>query len=123
MRPFWYAGSMAKHNQIDLIEFPVKSGKQLKQTKDFFRQVFGWKYTDWGGDYSDTEASGTNSGVNADGGATMPLTVIYSADLEKTKQLVVQNGGKIIVDTYTFPGGRRFHFTEPSGNELAVWSE
>ncbi|MGQ7396544.1 VOC family protein [Streptococcus suis] len=52
----------------------------------------------------------------------MPLTVIYSDDLEKTKELIEQNGGKVIVDTYEFPGGRRFHFTEPNGNELAVWS-
>lgn len=114
---------MATHNQIDLIEFPVKSAQALKQSKDFFGSVFGWEYTDWGADYSDTTQSGTSSGLNADGGATMPLTVIYSADLDKTKELVVQNGGTIIVDTYSFPGGRRFHFTEPSGNELAVWSE
>lgn len=114
---------MTEHNKIDLIEFPVKSVTKLKQTKDFFTNVFDWKYTDWGDDYSDTSDSGANSGVNADGGATMPLTVIYSDDLEKTKDLVVKNGGKIIVDTYEFPGGKRFHFTEPSGNELAVWSK
>lgn len=114
---------MATHNQIDLIEFPVKSPDQLKQTKEFFSSVFGWKYQDWGDDYSDTTDSGANSGVNADGGASMPLTVIYSSDLDKTKELVVKNGGKIIADTYSFPGGRRFHFTEPNGNELAVWSE
>jgi hypothetical protein len=114
---------MATHNQIDLIEFPVKSGEQLKQTKEFFTNVFEWKYNDWGDDYSDTTDSGASSGVNADGGASMPLTVIYSSDLEKTKELVLQNGGKIITDIYAFPGGRRFHFTEPNGNELAVWSE
>lgn len=114
---------MAKDNQIDLIEFPVKSVEQFRQTKEFFSSVFGWKYTEWGEDYADTPDSGTNSGVNADGGASMPLTVIYSADLDKTKELVVKNGGKIIADTYSFPGGRRFHFTEPGGNELAVWSE
>ena len=114
---------MAIHNQIDLIEFPVKSGEQLKQTKEFFTNVFGWKYNDWGEDYSDTTESGASSGINADGGSSMPLTVVYSADLEKTKQLVLQNGGKIIVDTYSFPGGKRFHFIEPSGNELAVWSQ
>lgn len=114
---------MATHNQIDLIEFPVKSAEQLKQTKEFFSIVFGWKYKDWGDDYSDTTDSGASSGINADDGSTMPLTVIYSSDLEKTKELVQKNGGKIIVDTYSFPGGRRFHFTEPNGNELAVWSE
>ena len=113
---------MTTHNHIDLIEFPVKSVEQLKRTKEFFSNVFSWKYTDWGNDYSDTSDSGTNSGLNADGGASMPLTVIYSDDLEKTKELVVRHGGKIIVDTYSFPGGKRFHFTEPSGNELAVWS-
>lgn len=114
---------MATPNQIDLIEFPVESAEQLKQTKAFFSTVFGWKYKDWGGDYSDTTESGANSGINADGSATMPLTVIYSSDLEHTKELVQKNGGTIIADIYSFPGGRRFHFTEPSGNELAVWSE
>jgi predicted enzyme related to lactoylglutathione lyase len=114
---------MATHNQIDLIEFPVKSAEQLKQTKDFFTNVFGWKYNDWGGDYVDTSDSGAYSGINADGGATMPLTVLYSEDLDKTKELVVKNGGKVIVETYSFPGGKRFHFTEPNGNELAVWSK
>lgn len=114
---------MATHNKVDLIEFPVKSSAELQQTKSFFSNVFGWSYNDWGKDYSDTTDSGASSGINSDGGSSMPLTVIYSSDLEKTKELVVQNGGKIIVDTYTFPGGRRFHFTEPSGNELAVWSK
>jgi predicted enzyme related to lactoylglutathione lyase len=114
---------MATHNQIDLIEFPVGSQQQLQQTRDFFTNVFGWKYNDWGDDYSDTTDSGASSGINADGGASMPLTVIYSNNLEGTKELVVKNGGKIIVDTYDFSGGRRFHFTEPNGNELAVWSE
>jgi predicted enzyme related to lactoylglutathione lyase len=114
---------MATHNQIDLIEFPVKSSDQLKQTQEFFTIVFEWKYNNWGDDYSDTTESGASSGINADGSASMPLTVIYSSDLEKTKELVIKNGGKVITDIYSFPGGRRFHFTEPNGNELAVWSE
>jgi len=114
---------MATHNHIDLIEFPVKSATELKQTKEFFNEVFGWTYNQWGEDFADTTDSGAASGINADKGSSMPLTVIYTKDLEKTKKLVVKNGGKIIADTYSFPGGRRFHFTEPSGNELAVWSE
>jgi uncharacterized protein len=114
---------MTKHNQIDLIEFPVESTETLKQTRTFFTNVFSWSYTEWDESYSDTTDSGTSSGVNSDKGSSMPLTVIYSDDLEKNQELVIQNGGKIIVDTYSFPGGRRFHFTEPSGNELAVWSQ
>lgn len=114
---------MPKHNHIDLIEFPVQSPEDLKTTRDFFAGVFGWKYKDWGESYSDTTESGTSSGINSDHRQSMPLTVIYSENLDATKDLVVKNGGKIIRDTYEFPGGRRFHFTEPNGNELAVWSK
>ena len=114
---------MPKHNHIDLIELPVASKEQLKQTKKFFSTVFEWKYNDWGDNYSDTSDSGASSGINADGSASMPLAVVYSSDLEKTKALILANGGTITIDTYSFPGGRRFHFTEPNGNELAVWSE
>jgi len=114
---------MTLHNQIDLIEFPVSSPEALKVTKNFFTSVFGWDYKEWGDTYSDTTDSGLSSGVNSDKSASMPLTVVYSNDLEATKEKVVQAGGKIIADIYAFPGGRRFHFTEPNGNELAVWSE
>ena len=114
---------MTKHNQIDLIEFPVNSLVAKKKTKDFFTNVFDWSYSDWSETYSDTTESGTASGVNADQNQSMPLAVIYSSNLDETKDKVIKNGGTIIVDTYSFPGGRRFHFTEPSGNELAVWSE
>jgi len=112
-----------KHNQIDLIEFPVHSPDELQTTKKFFSEVFGWKYKDWGDSYSDTTESGLSSGINSDKNQSMPLTVIYSEDLEATKAKIISGGGKIIVDTYDFPGGRRFHFTEPNGSELAVWSK
>lgn len=114
---------MATHNQIDLIEFPVTTPEQLGETKAFFSSVFGWKYKDWAPVYSDTPDSGLSSGINVDKNLSMPLTVIYSTDLDATKKLITENGGTIIADTYDFPGGRRFHFTEPNGNELAVWSE
>ena len=114
---------MTLHNQIDLIEFPVSSAEALKVTKTFFTNVFGWGYKEWGDTYNDTTDSGVSNGVNSDKSVLMPLTVVYSNDLETTKEKVVQAGGKIIVDIYAFPGGRRFHFTEPNGNELAVWSE
>ena len=116
---------MTTNNHIDLIELPASSPEELKATADFFTNVFGWNYKDWGGVYSDTSDSGVTSGIIAaeQGKPTMPLAVIYAKNLEETKQNIVEAGGKIITDIYSFPGGRRFHFTDPAGNELAVWSE
>lgn len=119
-----YNKHMSKNNQIDLIEFPAKNAEELKAVTDFFSTVFGWEYKDWGGTYSDTPDSGLQSGVIAtEDRPTMPFAVIYAKDLETTKDTVVKAGGKITHDIYPFPGGRRFHFTDPAGNELAVWSE
>jgi len=116
---------MSTHNQIDLIEFPADSPEKLAATTKFFSEVFNWKYKNYGDEYSDTSDSGVMSGVNATGseGSKMPLAVIYSSDLDATKEKVTKAGGKVTADTYPFPGGRRFHFTDPAGNELAVWSE
>ncbi|HYH75763.1 MAG TPA: VOC family protein [Candidatus Saccharimonadales bacterium] len=116
---------MSTNHQIDLIEFPANSAEELKTITDFFSTVFGWNYKDWGGVYSDTQDSGLTSGVIAaePNRPTMPLTVIYAEDLEATKEKVITAGGTIIADIYPFPGGRRFHFTDPAGHELAVWSE
>lgn len=117
--------AMSTNNQIDLIEFPAQSPEELKTITEFFATVFGWNYKDWGGVYSDTPDSGVTSGVIAaePNRPTMPLAVIYAKDLEATKDKVVAAGGKIIADIYAFPGGRRLHFTDPAGHELAVWSE
>lgn len=117
---------MTKNNQIDLIEFPANSPEELQKVTNFFTEVFGWQYKDWGGVYSDTQDSGVASGVNAsDVGERQvkPLAVIYSEDLEVAKQKVIDAGGTVTQDIYEFPGGRRFHFTDPAGNELAVWGE
>jgi predicted enzyme related to lactoylglutathione lyase len=116
---------MSKNNHIDLIEFPASSPDELTKLKGFFTNVFGWQYKDYGGGYSDTADSGVTLGINAtgDGQSNMPLTVLYVEDLEATKEKVVQADGTILVDIYSFPGGRRFHFTDPAGHELAVWSE
>jgi predicted enzyme related to lactoylglutathione lyase len=115
---------MSKHNHIDLIEFPAKNAEELQTVTTFFTAVFGWNYKDWGSTYHDTQDSGLTSGVIAtDDRPIMPLTVIYTNDLEATKETIVKAGGTITRDIYSFPGGRRFHFTDPAGNELAVWSE
>ncbi len=111
-------------NQIDYVEFPARTIAELARTKVFFKDVFGWSYQDWGDDYSDTQDSGLGSGINADPEhrPSHTLAVIYAADLESVRAKVVAAGGKITKDIFGFPGGRRFHFKEPSGSELAVWS-
>lgn len=116
---------MKTNNKIDLIEFPAKSPEELKLITKFFSEVFGWQYKEWGPEYSDTQDSGVVCGVNSSDNnkQSMPLTVIYVENLEETKENVIKAGGKIIADIYSFPGGRRFHFTDPAGHELAAWSE
>lgn len=116
---------MTKHNIIDLIEFRAQDEAQLKQLTSFYGDVFSWDYKNWGSTYSDTPDSGLTSGINVEKAPTknLTLTVIYSENLDDTKEMVIKAGGTIVQDTYDFPGGKRFHFTDPAGNELAVWSE
>ena len=108
--------------RIDYIEFPATD---LARTKDFYVRVFGWKFTDYGPDYTSFEdgriAGGFWTAEKATGGG--PLVVIYAADLGGMEATVRAEGGTIVKETFSFPGGRRFHFTDPSGNELAVWSD
>lgn len=116
---------MQQHEKIDYVEFPATD---LEATKSFFTKAFGWKFTDYGPEYSSFANEGINGGVfkskkkaTTETGST--LIIFYSEDLEGTQRKVEDAGGKIIKQTYSFPGGRRFHFTEPSGNEFAVWSD
>ncbi len=108
--------------KIDYIELPAKD---LIQTKAFYEQVFGWKFTDYGPDYTSFEDGRLAGGFTKERQAASggPLIVIYGHDLAGTERKVTAAGGKISRATFSFPGGRRFHFTDPSGNELAVWSE
>ena len=111
--------------RIDFVEFPARSSEDLARSRDFFSAVFGWQYQMWGDDYADTRHSGVGSGINADSSHRpgQPLVVIYSADLKGTRSRVIGAGGRITRDVFSFPGGRRFHFADPAGNELAVWSD
>ncbi len=115
----------SRHNSIDFVELAVPSRAELASSKSFYSTVFGWTYKDWGDDYADTQSSGVGSGLNAH--APQPtartLAVIYVDDLEAAHQRVVAAAGKIVKEIFSFPGGRRFHFTDPAGNELAVWCE
>lgn len=116
---------MPQHEKIDYLEYPAKD---IVATKAFFSKAFGWKFEDYGPDYAAFENQGVNGGFYradmsssvAKGGA---LTVFYSNALEATESTVTEAGGVISVAIFDFPGGRRFHFIEPSGNEFAVWGE
>lgn len=116
---------MNVHEKINYVEFPAKD---LEATKDFFAQVFNWSFQDFGPEYTAFSNQGIDGGFfkstlsssSSHGGA---LIVFYSSDITSTLEKVKHANGCIIKDIYTFPGGRRFHFTEPSGNEFAVWSE
>ena len=115
--------SQPEHNfQLDYIEFPASD---IEATKRFYNSVFGWRFTDYGPEYTsfhDGRLAGgfTLSAKPVKGGA---LVVVYAKDLEETQKQVIAAGGKIVIPTFEFPGGRRFHFADPNGNELAVWSE
>jgi len=110
------------NNHINYIEFKAYD---LKVTKMFYEKAFGWEFTDYGENY--TSFSQADSGLNGGFEKTENkiingvLVVIYYKDLDKAKQNVINAGGKIIVDIFSFPGGSRFQFLDPSGNELAVW--
>lgn len=109
-------------NRIDYIEF---GAKDIPATKKFYSAVFGWKFTDYGPDYVSFEDGRLTGGFDkaAAVGKASPLVVLYSSELEKTLSTVVKNGGTIVKEIFSFPGGRRFHFTDPNGNEIAVWSD
>ena len=111
-----------KNNHISYIEFKAKD---ITQTKEFYNSVFGWKFTDYGDVYTSFSESGVYGGFEK---TDEPLThgvlvVLYHQDLKGVIQAITKNGGEIVKDIFSFPGGKRFHFKDPSGNELAVWSD
>ena len=115
--------SQREHDRrVDYVEFPATN---LEAIKRFYSSVFEWEFTEWGDDYISFDDGRLSGGFRRDrkveqGG---PLVVLYAADLEEVESLIETNGGVIVEETYEFPGGRRFHFADPSGNVLAVWSE
>ena len=112
---------MREDGKIDYVELP---GRDLAATKGFYSAAFGWVFTDYGPAYAAMN-EGLDGGFNADAAdqASAPLVILYAHDLEAMEARVRAAGGTIMRPIYSFPGGRRFHFRDPSGNELAVWSE
>jgi uncharacterized protein len=108
--------------RIDYIEFPTTN---VAEVKAFYAGAFGWKFTDYGPDYTSFEDGRLAGGFwkKDEVGRGGPLVVIYAADLAGAEAKIREMGGTIVKDAFPFPGGRRFHFTDPVGNELAMWSE
>lgn len=107
--------------RIDYIEIPTTD---MAESKRFYGEILGWSFEDWGPDYASFNDGRLNGGLRAEqsvqrGGV---LVIFYTTDLEAMKEKVSAAGGTIVVE-HEFPGGRRFHFTDPSGNELAVWTD
>ena len=120
VRPLRYPMGMSRHHRIDYIEFTVAS---VPEAKEFYGSIFGWEFNDYGPGYAgirgaEGEVGGFAEGTATPGGA---LVVLFSDQLEGTLERVREAGGNIVKEIFEFPGGRRFHFADPFGNELAVW--
>ena len=113
---------MAATGQIDYIEF---AALDIVKTKTFYSDVFCWKFEDYGPEYTSFTDGRLAGGFYSDSRAETrrPLVVIYAENLEALEARVKAAGGNIVKPVFSFPGGRRFHFADPSGNELAVWSD
>ena len=116
---------MNQHEKINYIEFPARN---IESTKEFFSTVFSWSFVDYGPEYAAFSNEGIDGGffqsnltaTTENGGA---LIVFYSNDLAQTQAKIQAAGGSIIKPIFSFPGGHRFHFSDPNGNEYAVWSD
>ena len=116
---------MNEHEKINYIELPAQN---IEATKDFFTSVFGWSFVDYGPEYTCFTNAGIDGGfyqsdLSASTENGSALIVFYSKNLEQTQAKIEGAGGLIIKPIFSFPGGRRFHFTDPSHNEYAVASD
>ncbi|MFS0698850.1 VOC family protein [Cellulomonas sp. 179-A 4D5 NHS] len=117
------------HHSIDYVELPATD---LTAARAFYGAAFGWQFTAYGDGYAGIRTA-AEDGSDEAGGITLaeasavtrggPFVLLYSADLDATLDAVTRAGGTVVEGPYAFPGGRRFHFLDPSGNELGVWSE
>jgi predicted enzyme related to lactoylglutathione lyase len=112
---------MREDGKIDYVEFP---GADLTEIKRFYRAAFGWTFQDYGPAYVGFEGQGTDGGFssNPEEAPPIPMVVLYAHQLEAMMEKVRRAGGVVTRPIFSFPGGRRFHFRDPSGNELGVWS-
>lgn len=116
---------MSNHEMLNYVEFP---SNDLHKSKVFFENVFAWSFTDYGPRYSAFNGAGMDGGMydsskSISGAENSALLVFYSNDIHATQAKIIQAGGEVTRTIFDFPGGCRFHFKEPGGNEFAVWSE
>lgn len=111
-----------RDRSIDYIEFAVAD---IARSKAFYGTAFGWRFTDYGPDYCEFTDGRMKGGFDGRGTVTPggPLVVLYGTDLAEAMGRIEAAGGRIVKPVFDFPGGRRFHFTDPDGYELAVWTE
>jgi len=112
---------MHENGKIDYVEQP---GGDLPATKAFYAEAFGWTFTDYGPTYAAFN-EGLDGGFDGDGasGLKVPMVILFSTDLEAMLAKVEAAGGTITRPIFSFPGGRRFQFKDPAGNELGVWGD
>lgn len=112
----------SENTLINYIEF---KSSDLEKTKTFYKNCFGWAFTDYGPTYTAFSESGLEGGFEKSDEkvANGALIVLYHENLSHIQEKIVEAGGKVVKEIFSFPGGSRFHFTDPSGNELAVWSD
>lgn len=116
---------MNEHEKINYVELPAKD---LQSTKTFFTKVFGWSFEDYGPEYIAFSKEGLDGGfyksdLSSSSSNGSALIIFYSNNLETTQSKIIDADGSIIQPIFEFPGGRRFHFSDPNGNEFAVWSD
>ncbi|MGW5878163.1 VOC family protein [Nocardiopsis terrae] len=113
-----------RHHALDYVEISVTD---MEEAKRFYAEAFGWRFNEYGPAYTgirspdgESEVGGLNPNGEVRGGG--PFVLLFSEDLDRTVKDVERAGGRILEAPYAFPGGRRFHFADPSGNELGVWA-
>lgn len=111
-----------KNNRINYIEFKAKD---LEKVKEFYSQAFDWTFQDYGAAYTAFSDGALDGGFTKSDESILngALVILYHENLEEIKRKIIDSKGIISIDIYPFPGGRRFHFRDPAGNELAVWSD
>lgn len=111
-----------KNKRIDYIEIPVTD---IAESKRFYGEAFGWKFVDYGPDYVSFNDGNSAGGFRKESSVQRGgvLVVLYATELKTVEAEIRKAGGTIVAEIFDFPGGKRFHFTDPNGNELAVWSE